>query len=209
MSSPRLSPQLLAVLWSRLANLGAPITKEAAAGLTADQIEELTDPEGITPPPEVITWWGWRNGTPRGVCHGDGFPGRNICPGQDLIPLQEALWHRRLLRQTAEDTAESDVVGLRADDIYPSQWLPLIRWSGSYVVADCSSTGPLTPLHYVSFGVVDNEDAQSPVAPSIGRMVTMWIEAIDAGWWSYDPDHEYIVRDWRAMPEEWRRTGFM
>lgn len=167
-----------------------------------------TEPEGLTLPPEAVTWWRWRNGTPDGICHGDGFPGRNIAPGNDLIPLEEALRQRQRLLGIADKTGQNPG-GVPADDVYEKLWLPVVRWSGSYVVADCAAAGPMIPLHHVHLGVVDFDEAKTPVAGSIGQMVSTWIEAIDAGLWHLDPAYPSLRSDWDALPQTWKDSGFM
>ncbi len=203
---PILTLDLLSDLWDRLTRLGAPVVDAAAAGLSQARIEELVAAEGLTLPEEAATWWRWHNGTSEGVCYYDGFPGRSICPGHELIPLEEALDVRRLKRRVAEAAASRD---MDAEDGYRTAWLPLIRYSGSAIVCDCASAGPAAPLHRVSFGNVDFETAKVPVSPSIGQMVVLWIGAMDAGLWRYNPQADMIERDWDAMPQAWRDSGFM
>lgn len=203
---PIVSFDLLSDLWDRFAHLGLPIASSASAGLSEERLLAMAEAEGLRLPPEPMTWWRWRNGTPAGNCHGDGFPGRTICPEYELIPFDEALDLRRLKRHVAETTATPEIP---ADYGYPASWLPVIRWSEASIVCDCSSVGPGTPLHHTSFSSVDFDIALVPVAPSIGRMVEMWIRAMDAGLWRYDPEQDTIESNRDAMPPQWRTTSFM
>jgi hypothetical protein len=208
MQPPILTIDLLQDLWDHLARFGAPIVTEASPGLSTEQIVALTEPEGIALPPEAVTWWMWRNGTADGVSHGDGIRGRNVAPGKDLIPLEEALDQRRMMLEVAEWQSAS-ANGMPAGDVYQPLWIPIVRWSGSRVVADCAVVGRRTPLHHVYLGVVDLDQAKLPVAGSIGQMVSTWIDAIDAGLWHLDPRTGSLRSDWDSLPQTWKDSGFM
>ncbi len=207
MEPPIMTFDLLQSLWDRLARIGAPVVEEAAPGLTEDEIRDALAQVGLEAPDEVMVWWQWRNGTRSGVCRGSSAPGRSICPSRELIPLQEALAQRHVSLEVAS-TLQNDFK-MPAKDIYPPQWLPLIAYDEHLTVIDCGSGHRFAPVHHYNMENLGLEGCHVTRAPSIAAMVKMWIDAMDAGLWTYNPIDDVIDRDWDDMPEAWRLSGFM
>jgi hypothetical protein len=57
-----LTTELLEQLAKRWREHGAPVASHLRAGLTAEQMDELTRPLGLHLSSEARTWWGWHDG---------------------------------------------------------------------------------------------------------------------------------------------------
>ena len=199
-----LSFDLLQSLWDRLGSIGAPVVTAAAPGLSEADIREALAPEGLEPGAEVLVWWQWRNGTLSGICRAESCPHRWICPERNLIPLEEALLRRRINMDVADATSEAD---RSRDKNYDPRWLPILAYSSAQTVVTCDSDP--SPVRHYDIENLGRDGCQVVRAPSIGTMVQRWIDAIDARLWNYDSETDLIERDWDAMPQEWRLSGFM
>lgn len=82
-------------------------------------------------------------------------------------------------------------------------------YNRSLTVVDCGAPTETTAVRHYDLENLGLEGSHVVRAPSVGTMVQMWIDAIDAGLWTYDPETDVIEHDWDAMPAEWRLSGFM
>jgi hypothetical protein len=181
-SSPRLlTADLLAELEHRLRDLDAPVTRIWRRGLSDDQMDELTEPIGLTLSTEARAWWNWHDGVERGVIR----PQPGIGDGWEPLQLAEAV--RDVI---AKREVVAKLVSLGHDD-------PRSRWSKSWIglcgnpsperlACECAvPAGAPSPAIY--FDPEGNDDPHLPKAASIGEVVHVWLEALDDGTWHIDP----------------------
>jgi hypothetical protein len=181
--APILTEGLLGELEQRWHAQQAPIVRYLQPGISEEEMAELVEPLGMTVPSEVRTWYRWRNGaveTGRGI-------DREMCgTGWAFFSLQRATQEARERRGLALDVANGDVA--EAERIlWSSAWLPLAgNYHGGVMFVDsrAQSDPPRTPVHYTE---PQMGTQVPPPAPSLGQVITWWIEAIDDGICEYDP----------------------
>jgi cell wall assembly regulator SMI1 len=189
-TGPQLTEALLEGLAERWRTLGAPIVDSMLPGLSDAEMDALVAPLGLRLPTEARVWWGWHDGVETGLLsHGI---------GSYIVPLrlaQAVEKHRQLLEIAADVTADDDTSG--PDDFWRREWFPFAVPPRADLACDCSaSDGEPTPIRYVEFELP--AESQEPVASSLGAVVSLWIEAIDSGAWTYDHDSP---PGWTTHPE--------
>jgi cell wall assembly regulator SMI1 len=179
---PRLlTEELLAELDQRLRDLNAPITRIWRPGLSDDQMDELTEPIGITLPTEARAWWGQHDGVDR-------ITGQQPTLGDGWVPfpLAEAVRQATVYRETSALEIDADgYVDRRAE--WSTSWIALVgNPSPERLACECAvSAGAPSPAIY--FDPEGEDEPQRPKAASIGEVVHIWIEALDDGTWHIDP----------------------
>lgn len=199
---PLLTERMLEDLRARWTEQEAPISVDLQAGLSEAEISAETQRLGLTLPIEARTWWAWHNGTTR--------PVTSHAIGLDLVylTLQAAVTRCQREREGATTAVEE---GLDPEDAWQHVWFPLAGGGdGAVMACDCSvEDGAPTPIRYVHW---DKAGSGSfiPVAPSLGTVVSWWIEAIDAGAWHFDKLQERWAADPARLPDPaMERTGLV
>lgn len=179
-------------------------------GLTADAIVELTQRHRLRRlPPELVVWWGWRDGT-RTVTR-DGRTTSVVVNASSFVawPLEFAL------RQTAELRARIVDVERQVPD-GPRSWITEgDRWfgignlaHGAVVYADLEAS----PRGASEVRCVENDavfDSPRQGVPSMGTLIEWWAAALDDDIHRWDPHAQQWVRGARHPPHEQRRTGLV
>jgi cell wall assembly regulator SMI1 len=203
---------LLTALEQRLLDHGAPVIEKLSAGLSDDEIDEALEPLGVQASVEARVWWSWHDGVPTDAVRTSDE--RSVGPGRDYLPLAEAVELYRTMRRIAEDSAESEAEqGVEerrtADWWWRPDWLPITtNGAGTTVACDCAvSTGAPSPVHAVNWGA--RETFYEPSAPSLGQVVTWWIEALDVGAWRYDGERGRWTYDWKLVDPTVQLTGLV
>jgi cell wall assembly regulator SMI1 len=172
-----LTTELLEQLAKRWREHGAPVASHLRAGLTAEQMDELTRPLGLHLSSEARTWWGWHDGADPALRLGTE---RDLGgPLQGFLTLEEAISAYR----TNRDFLRAEKAQRHAE-IWRASWLPVTAFiDGDFLVCDCGvAPSAPSPIH-----IVEWEDPDpSPRAASFEEMVSAWIEAIDVKRWVYD-----------------------
>jgi cell wall assembly regulator SMI1 len=165
---------------------GVPFDKRIAPGLSQDEIDATTQPQGLTLPDEARLWWSWRNGQIDG--------GWGLFPSFRPASLFEAVKHYHFMRMIAANIAEPGLEGREtANQLYAPEWFPLDAEKSTTVV-DCSvPPGQPTPIRRVSFEG-QTEEYWPPRARSLGEAVQWWTNAMNTG---------AVV--WRADEQLWRQ----
>jgi cell wall assembly regulator SMI1 len=166
----------LEALW---AEQGAPLVEHLRPGLTNEEIERQLRCLGQRLPREAVLWWKWHDGVLSGKSDIMGGPQFRFLTLGGAVRV----YHRsRNVAETAARTSEE------ADHLWHPSWFPITETGyGGVIACDCRvATQDPTPIRMVDWG--GKEDSDVPVAGSFGQMVAWWIEAIDCGAWSYDPD---------------------
>lgn len=108
----------------------APIVPYLAPGLSPATVEEALATVGLEPVSELVTWFGWHNGTTGNS--GLGHETESLDSGVFLQSLDECLeLYRRAIEMT-EDFASS---GLDPSEFYPAPAFPITRHLGPYLDA--------------------------------------------------------------------------
>lgn len=184
MSRQHLDPELLQELGSRLSAQHVPAMGVAQAGLSDDELDEMSSEAGLSLPDEARVWWRWRNGTPEQV----GAPvQREIGPGFWWMRLEDALSRRASIYQSFLAEFDGDEVQVR--QAWTPSWLPFVWCEGPYVLDTEVPVGMPSPIWIYKF----YEPPTAPVLPSLRELVLLWIEALDRGAWRYDP----VAQRWR------------
>jgi cell wall assembly regulator SMI1 len=177
-AAPILTEDLLEQLAERWRTLRAPIATSLRPGLADNEIDALVAPLELRLPHEARVWWGWHDGTETGlISHGI---------GNHIVPLQLAqavARYRELLQVAAEVTADDETFA--PGDYWRHEWFPFAAPRRADLACDCAvPEGAPTPIRHVEFELP--AQSQEPVAPSLGAVVSLWIEAIDSGAWTFD-----------------------
>lgn len=150
-------------------------------GLSDARIDELTGPLGIRLPPELRTWFAWRNGGGR----------RFWTVPLDLWSLQDAV---------AETQRKFDLnVRVRLDPSVPEDnefqpsWFLFTGADGRGAYVDTSDDGDTSRIYWWN---PEQEPVYSGVA-SLGRLVELAIEAWDTGWYVRWDQGGWVIDDSR------------
>jgi hypothetical protein len=182
--SMELTRDILEILEGRWRACGAPIARHLRDGLDDDEMDAITLPLGLRLSREARTWWGWHDGVSLA-----NEAARAVSNGFAFLPLAEAAQVCAVERWAARGAA---VAASRSghghplndpESHWPRRWVPLLAIKFAYIVCD-ASVDP-SPVSYRS--QEEFELPGQPDVPSIGAMVQMWIESIDAGDVSVDP----------------------
>jgi len=173
-----LSESLLEELADRWRQQDASIAGLLRTGLSHDEMDDLTAPIGITLPKEARTWWGWHDGA---------FPAlpslapASLGPQLEFLPLADAV------RSCVEIREIMCGVDGQLDPVWKYEWLPLTL--GHLTLLDCSvAVDAPVPVRYYRF---EEPETGAEGVPSIGTLITLYIDALDRGEWFFDHSTDY------------------
>jgi SMI1 / KNR4 family (SUKH-1) len=191
---------LLDELAARWRAAGGPIADAVRPGLSAADAAALTEPLGCSLPPEAQTWWSWRNGSTGNTTDYMAWPGMWLVSLEESVENSLSEWREFVSINGEEQTRER---------FWKPTWLPILSTSGGdHVVIDCAeqeTTSPVRAFDREGGGPFNFE----PRAPSIGTMITWWIEGIDAGacWW--DAERRLWMDDHKRLDPDNSRRGLI
>ena len=184
---PILTTELLEELEDRWRAVRLPVLDTLRPGLSREQMDAVVGPLGLELPPEAQVWWGWHDGAAEArVLARERF----VKPGVEFLSLSElADWYTSSRAFLDEDLEEG------ADYLWPANYFCLLRQDSGNVTFDCTDSGSrYSPLYFNDFyDTVPERDYVTPVARSVGEMVTWWIEAWDDGAWGHDPETGWTI----------------
>lgn len=162
--------------WEQLGLVG--VLNYLRPGLTAAEMDALTEPLGIILPEEARVWWGWHDGTdPHFIDPIQGEKFAMLAPGRIFLPLGHAVRQCQTLREVIWE-------GKEPHDLW-RQWLPLNTLEDPTIL-DCAADAPARVFR-LEFQFADRRRG----LPTLGALVDAYIEAFDAGaWWLEQPGHE-------------------
>jgi cell wall assembly regulator SMI1 len=181
---------------------GAAIAGDLRPGLEAAAIQEATAAVGVQLPVEARVWWGWHDGTSRSLT--------SHAIGGDLLYLTIEAAVTRYQRERAGAAAAMQD-GVDPQKTWPPTWFPMAaRGDGAVMACDCAvDEGAPTPIRRVHWEKYGNHSLV-PVAPSLGTVVSWWIDAIDAGAWRFDKERGLWDTDSARLPDPaLERTGLV
>ena len=171
----------LEVLEQTLADVGAPLLDHLRPGASADTVSAVLASRGIEPYPDLLTWYGWHDGTD--------LP-RAVDPPGALLPVDENRLIGPLhLPGLDEALVEHDIEVALERDHNPDPQQPMFHWPGWFPVLNftdlsvCLDTvgavGPAGTL-FVFDVWVDNDPPQ-PFFPSLTALVDAVIDTYRTG----------------------------
>lgn len=169
---------------------GARTLEFASPGLSEDQIATTLAGIGLPAPHEVITWWGWRNGSVR---DGSGRARASASITMFLQPtLSESIAYRAMRRAEA---VQQGTPPEQLDIAWHHSWLLLAgrREPLAVLLEQGASTSPVITSD--PYGNIDS-------ATSIAEVVAVWVRALEERWWYWDEDETRWRPQFEKIPEE-------
>ena len=195
----RLSNGQLAHLEGLLRERGAPVVPRLRPSATPEALAAVEEHLGRPLPLEVRQWWGWHDGTD--IKPDERAVRGSIGPGLIFLRTERAMEVTRECRDEAEDIAPEN-----PDSLWRKTWLAI--GSLGKVACDCAVE------FEAPVPILDVDPHHAPVlgavsACSFGEMVRWWIEALEAGAWIYEPEHDRWERRPELVPPEREVAGLV
>jgi len=125
----------LVVLEQTLADVGAPLLEHLRPGVSADSLTAALGSRGIEPHPDILTWFGWHDGTdlpravdPAGMLLPD--DGNRLIGPLHVLGLDEALAEHDGAVTTDRDHNPDPATPM----FYWPGWFPVLRFTDSWLV---------------------------------------------------------------------------
>lgn len=185
-----LTVELLEELKLRWDRGGWPIASTLQPGLPSDEIERQLAALDLRAPAELRTWWGWHNGAEAKTLGG-------ILP-HAFVSLDSAVELTMMMRRIAVEVAgEED-----APTVWTREWLVLsYDGLGGDLVVDTEADHEVTPV-LARLSVDAPPDV--PVAmPSMGALITTWIDMIDGGATTWDASTGLVKVVQEQVPDDY------
>jgi hypothetical protein len=187
-ASSDLLRELLTALDRESSRLGVPVSEKLPAGLSRSEIEDLFDSIGLTPPEELLVWWGWHNG----------IRSQTWMSGRDQIDLREAIQVYR-----------SQDLGTEWYEWNP-EWI-LAAGQSNNGMAVCCQIQPGSPL--VRFVSPETSGTQADETEfqvvSLCTPVTWILQGIADGWRHWNSQKQFWELDVLRIPRDWRLTDLI
>lgn len=177
-------------LEEQLLRQGARTLEFASPGLSEDEIATTLTSIGLAAPAEVLTWWGWRNGSVR---DGSGLQRASASITMFLQPtLAESIAYRAMRRAEA---VQQGTPPEQLDIAWHHSWLLLAgrREPLAVLVEPEASACPVITSD--PYGNVDS-------ATSIAEAVSVWVRALEERWWYWDKDENWWRPQFEKIPQE-------
>jgi hypothetical protein len=193
-SSPELLSALLSELDEMLLANKVPVADLLSPGVSEEYVLSQMGSVGLTPPAELLVWFGWHNGATRA----EGRPSIAGVALPAFVPgsVRSSGAHYRLHLGVPETS--TNVVGELDPDLealYVGMgggvgWFPLAA-DGNGMLIECNiSAGTAPKLHSYDLEF-DSPDARHLLrAVSLCTIATWWLEEISSGAWAWDADRK-------------------
>lgn len=170
-----------------------PLAGSVRPGLTAERIEELMAPTGLTLPPELVTWWSWHDGSQ---------PARRLYDdfvfGQPFFSLERAVETYQWWMTPENQPASLDSV--LADYWWRPSWFPISMDQAGVPFVDTATVtaGGTVPVRYIDTPMW--EMWELVIAPTFTDYIAMVVRLYDVGamWW----DSDGLSVDFDRIPSE-------
>jgi len=181
----------------RVRATGAGVAGLLAPGIPEGRVRAELAEIGMEPAGELVTWFGWHDGltTANPKSWGDGC----------LIA-----WCPLSLRESIEEW-QRQPCGTESWQWIPT-WLP-IGLSGGPTRLAVDGTPPQAVQTTVRMAAPDAllfDEDQVPSVTGFATAVGWWLDALEQGWCSFDPEADtWDLSRWTEMPLERRLTGLI
>jgi hypothetical protein len=168
------------------------IREIAAPGLSEEQITAELGAVGLEPLPELLVWWGWRNGVVDEAPRSTAYTQIGL-PHWSQVSLRHAVQIAVESRQIAADLASKDR-SMPADDFWCDDWVPVLGGGGPelmFVRGAEPHRGTVAEHDPELLG----SSAERIDAPSLADLIARWIQEIREG--RVAPE---IIRMWQNRP---------
>jgi hypothetical protein len=176
---------LLDQVETQLRASGHPVVHRLQPGLTDEEMNALTVPEGLLLGPELRAWFSWHNGVPPQPYLSDDDC---LFPGMTAGSLQTVLADR----SNFLDQARRDLLsGFNLEQLWPSRWIRLIAPQNTYAMV-CQATGPTMTMY-----VEDRLTAAGPSVlwPSLSHFIRLWLASLEAEVLVPDPEGSWRINE--------------
>lgn len=181
--------ELLAQLDFANKQAGFDLSETCNPGIGRQQIVDTWAPHGLTPPDEVITWWGWHNGFRKDIGSRSGI---------QQLPLD-----------FSEDKYRTMPLA-RAEYAWYPEWVPLWGQGPAHISMSFADDATGTPLIRATDGALGTQPEETDQqVVSLCTPVTWWLIGIEKGWTraeNVSDGGRFWVADWMSIPREWRAT---
>lgn len=172
----RLSRELLDALTNRLAQFQPWETAKLGPDLSAPELERAIAATGLHLSAEARLWWSWRGARTE--------PNAPWIGALRALSPQQAVREYAMSRDIYAEGADSE------DEQWPPELLPFMRSAGGNLL--CFTCVPRENSTITRWS--DRDSIRPPLtAPSLGEVVTWWIESFDAGVMAFDPQSHRLT----------------
>ena len=191
----QLDDALLAAFESALTSSAPGLLDQTPPGLDDQRIAAAFDALGVSPSPEAITWWRWRDGSDL-----------SVLPGCQHLSLAGVLDGYRSLRRAADELAADPELPAelrQPDRWWHPQWIPILSTGGQEKIAlDCSDRlDAVSPLRSIDWPSIGTEHYGEAFAPSLGDFIQRAVAALGADRFRYDLEtNSWRPADWADLP---------
>ena len=193
----------LAGLEWRWRQRGAPVDELFSPGLSSKDVTHSL--AGIQDPhPDLMTWYGWRNGSRYGPLEVPAVPS-----GRLLTQLEEAVELRQILLDQQAEFREAGVPYTEGDD-FEATWLPVAttRDADGFTIAVDLVTGAVF-RHDNGPGSLVYRQKNLRIADDLASLVHLWCAELDRGAYAWNPGTEDWDYDPSDMPAELRERNII
>lgn len=179
-----LSTAILERFERQLRAVDAPAIRGAQPGLPVKQIRGLVAGFPGTLPTEAELWWSWRTWGETG----------DLLPDTKYLPLHQAVAEYNMRRQFAiEEGASPQNPGVSPGDWWDPLWLPIFVVDGGMVLVidTAASDGISAPIRRIDWQGFGGTGFDVLLAPSLGCYFSDLLDAIQAGGYIYNADHDF------------------
>ena len=127
-----------------LGNLGSPIRRYLRPGRPETDVRAALEAFGLTPPAELVDWYGWHDGVDYAAVAGVEGEASPIEVFFSVTPLSldEAAALCRERRAGIRETFGVDPPGPEADPFWRDPWFPILEGGDSLFAVDCDGGAP-------------------------------------------------------------------
>jgi hypothetical protein len=182
---------------------GAPVEALLLPGLSSqDVVQALADIHD--PHPDVLTWYGWHNGSHYGV-----FEVPVVPSGRLLTQLEEAVELQQILLDQQTEAREAGVPYTEGDD-FEATWLPVAttRDADGFTIAVDLATGAVYRHDNGPGSLVYRQD-NLRIADDLASLVHTWCAELDRGAYAWNGETHDWDYDPSDMPAELRELNII
>jgi hypothetical protein len=177
-------------LTGELGKLGSPINRYLRPGRPEADVRAALEALGLTPPAELVQWYGWHDGIDYATAAKVEGEGSSIEVFFSLTPLSldEAVGLCRERRTGIRELFGVDPPGPEADPYWRDPWFPILEGGDSLFAVDCTGDAPRETAPIWRVFSHPGPFETGIVADSLSALVERMATEVRAGslWWDED-----------------------